>query len=184
MISIMRRDGDDAGYLKMVASIVTALTESGNSQEFYVVRVDNWFGSKWLTFSGKMLGLVGVWKSQITLPPFVPNRIVEEKRAKRLKGGAGFAEDVVSQHVHRTVPSSEATKRRIAVEFPDTTFVWFSGNTEVNGKGCVMAYIPNQEQYWCWYAELSSRNNWEPSLLKGISRSEFHQLLGLELSNT
>jgi hypothetical protein len=47
--------------------------EAINTKQTYVVKIDNWFGKRWLGFSGKALGALGVRKKKLTLPPFHPH---------------------------------------------------------------------------------------------------------------
>ena len=46
--------------------------------EIYLVCIDRWFDAKWLNFSGKVLGALGVWRSRTTIPPFHPHRVLGE----------------------------------------------------------------------------------------------------------
>ncbi|MCA1709275.1 MAG: hypothetical protein LC808_40740 [Actinobacteria bacterium] len=67
---------DDPGYLDWVEATVVGVEEAINTKQTYVVKIDNWFGKRWLGFSGKALGALGVRKQKLTLPPFIPTRVV------------------------------------------------------------------------------------------------------------
>ena len=51
---------DDQGYLDGVEATVVGVEEAINTKQTYVVKIDNWFGKRWLGFSGKALGALGV----------------------------------------------------------------------------------------------------------------------------
>ena len=53
---------DGPGYLDWVEATVVGVEEAFNTQQTYVVKIDNWFGKRWLGFSGKALGAFGVRK--------------------------------------------------------------------------------------------------------------------------
>ena len=46
----------------------------------HVVEVDRYFSVKWLHFSGKALGALGISKMTTTIPPFIPSRVLRERR--------------------------------------------------------------------------------------------------------
>lgn len=71
---------DDAGYLDWVEATVVGVEEAIKTDQTYVVKIDNWFRKRWLGFSGKVLGALGVAKAKLTLPPFIPSRVVSQRR--------------------------------------------------------------------------------------------------------
>src|SRR5687767_7333422 len=72
---------DDPGYLDWVEATVVGVEEAiKTTDQTYVVKIDNWFGKRWLGFSGKTLGAAGVRKEKLTLPPFIPSRVVSQRR--------------------------------------------------------------------------------------------------------
>ena len=176
MIELQRQEGDDAGYLLTVASLLTALKETIAVKEVYLIKIDNWFGSKWLTFSGKALGAVSIWNHKVTLPPFVPNRVLEELHVQLIAGSENIASRPITR-IHKSISSSEALNRKLATEYEGMSFIWYSGKTERNKKGSVMVYLADKG-YWCWWVELSERKNWEPVMLKGISREQYSNIMG------
>jgi hypothetical protein len=46
---------DDPGYLDRVEATVVGVEEANNTKQTYVVKIDNWFGQRWLGLSGKAL---------------------------------------------------------------------------------------------------------------------------------
>ena len=47
---------DDPGFLDWVEATVVGVEEAIDTKQTYVVKIDNWFGQRWLGFSGKALG--------------------------------------------------------------------------------------------------------------------------------
>ncbi len=85
MITIHRSHGDDPGFLDQVEWIVTDRVDQYKPAELYVIRIRDWFDYKWCYFSGKAVGAVGVKKfCDLTLPPFVPNRVIAQEHYDRV----------------------------------------------------------------------------------------------------
>jgi len=71
---------DDLPYLEWVEAAIVGVEEQFDTKTSFVVKIDNWFGKRWLGFSGKALGAIGVCKRQLTLPPFIPSRVISQRR--------------------------------------------------------------------------------------------------------
>jgi hypothetical protein len=79
MITIRRAQEDDPGFLSQVRSILVGCLHEYNPVEAYVVRIRDFFDYKWCYFSGKTWGVLGVSDFRnLTLPPFVPNRVLSQ----------------------------------------------------------------------------------------------------------
>jgi hypothetical protein len=90
-----------------------------------LVAVDYWFGSRWLEFAGKMLGMAGVWSPHTPcIPPFAPARIVSQRRFV----SPNYVETDAGSPLHIEVSSSFARRRKLAIIDPDTAFVWYSAD--------------------------------------------------------
>jgi len=182
---VSTQQGDSPEFMEMVLALAIGVARDFDPPRFYVVRIDNWFGPKWMNFAGKALGLVGVHPlSVLHVPPFVPHRVV----AERVFTGPGYEETVAMPSLHIECPSSRALHRRIADIDKDAAFVWFSGESEVQKRGSVMVYLPVDSETTrrgrdisdcgAFYVGYSLREtSWEPSMLRGISRGEVAHLL-------
>ncbi len=154
-------DDDDVHFLAEVDRIVRGVVAMHQPPRFAVVRVDNWFGSKWLRFAGKAMGAFGVWGNKhVVVPPFVSNRITAQ---------ASFTHSIDSQYlyageggkIHHNGPSSHNLQHRATDVLPDTALFWFSGNSKLNGRGSIMGYTPSPDKYWGWYLEFSRISEWQ-----------------------
>lgn len=173
VIKISAEDGDSPQFIGHVEAIVQSIAVRYVAPELILVRIDNWFGPCWLKFSGKILGLVGIWKHKLTIPPFVPNRVVWERRFAH----PSYIEVTTSKALHiSTTPSEPALLRYVSKVEPGVPLIWFSGNSETNGRAAVMAYVPVSDTYWTWYAGWSRNGSWKASSLKGISKNELAAL--------
>ena len=95
-------DTDDEGFFQLVGNAVSNLVDRLRPEEFFVVRIDNWFDHKWLKFSGKAVipfpvgeanpssgwpwiesALEERYRDQVTFPPFNPNRILRQQYFRR-----------------------------------------------------------------------------------------------------
>ena len=176
--------GDSAEFMKKVQALVVNVARDYEPARLYVIRVDNWFGPKWMHFAGKVsVGkhfYAGIHKVTLHVPPFVPHRVV----AERVFAGPDFDETVARPPLHIECASMLALKRRIADVDREAAFVWFSGQSEVQKRGSVMVYLPiastpttnhrrERRRSGSFYIGFSLRETgWEPAMLRGISRGE------------
>ncbi|MEM7225842.1 MAG: hypothetical protein AAF495_22885 [Pseudomonadota bacterium] len=174
MIEVQPEDGDAAPFVGQVQAVVNSVAAGHAPPEIFVIKIDNWFGMRWLNFSGKVLGALGVWSSNLTLPPFVPNRVRWECRFT----APDYANAVIDKPLHIVTRGPDAVQRRISEIAPSAAFLWFSGQSEPNSKAALMAYLPGAEGYWTWYAGWSYDEGWTPKQLKGISAGELGALCG------
>jgi hypothetical protein len=166
---ILSQVTDDDVFCKTVDAIVDGAIAQHRPRAVFVVKVDSWFGPRWLRFSHKVMGAFGVASDELVVPPFVPHRIVEQIFLTR-QGG----EYQVSQHAALHVPQSSADNvaRKISRLFPQTAFFWWSGSTLKNKRGSLMAYLPSDDAHESWYAEFKKTDRWTVAQVRGTSHQE------------
>jgi hypothetical protein len=93
-------------------------------------------------FAGKFTAgkgyAIGVHKTTLHVPTFVPHRAV----AERVFAGPNFDEAVTRPPLHIECTSELALTRRIAEVDKEAAFVWFSSKSEVQKRGSIMVYLP------------------------------------------
>ena len=180
--------GDSVESMAKARALAIGVAQDYEPARLYVIRIDNWFGPKWMHFAGKFTAgkgfAVGAHKRRLHVPPFVPHRVV----AERVFMGPEYDETVVAAPLHIECPSKEALTRRIEDIDKDAAFVWFSGVSEAQKRGAVMVYLPvamgtiasrkvEFGQSGAFYVGFSQRNaDWEPAMLRGVSRNEIAHL--------
>jgi len=180
--------GDSTEFMKRVQALVVGVARDYVLARLYVIRVDSWFGPKWMHFAGKVcVGkhfYAGIHKVTLHVPPFVPHRVV----AERVFAGPDFDETVARPPLHIECASMLALTRRIADVDREAAFVWFSGQSEVQKRGSIMVYLPiastpatnhrrERRRTGAFYAGLSEHKmGWEPAMLRGISRGDVEHL--------
>lgn len=176
--------GDSNEFMRKVQALVVGVARDYVPARLYVIRVDNWFGPKWMHFAGKVsVGkhfYAGIHKVTLHVPPFVPHRVV----AERVFAGPDYDETVAMPPLHIECASMLALKRRIADVDKEAAFVWFSGQSEVQKRGSVMVYLPiastpttshrrERRRSGAFYVGLSEHEmGWEPAMLRGIALGE------------
>src|SRR5260370_30312598 len=108
---------DDAvEFVVLVEACVNGDLRVHKPKELVLIHIDNWFSQKWLHFSGKALGSVGVWQrdQNLTVPPFVPNRV----RSERGFAAPGYLEVTAPHPVHSVMESQYALHRRMSYTVP------------------------------------------------------------------
>ena len=173
---------DEPEFVRQVELAVNGILRRYSPVSLALIKIDNWFGRRWLYFSGKALGSVGIWQAPtdrrpnnfLRIPPFVPERVVSQRRFIAPE----YREIDPGKLLHRHVTSSVALERRAAEQEPETALVWYSGNSNANGRGALMAYIPVGTSYWPWYAELERAEPWHiTAQAKNIKPNQFSGLV-------
>jgi hypothetical protein len=173
---VSTQSGDSAEFLEKVRALAVGVALDYKPARLYVIRIDNWFGPKWMHFAGKFTvakgAAIGVHLTTLHVPPFIPHRVVEE----RVFVGPTYEETVVAPPLHIECPSKQALLRRIADIDKDAAFLWFSSESEMQKRGAVMIYLPVATDA-AFYMGFSQReNSWEPAMLRGVSRGEVAHL--------
>src|SRR5437762_13338148 len=109
---------DDAPeFVRQVEQVANGVIRRHAPESVVLIKIDNFFGSKWLGFSGKALGALGVWNKpynqpadNIRIPPFVPNRVVSQRRF----AGPSYEEIDSGKPIHKRIPRSLALLRKAA----------------------------------------------------------------------
>lgn len=177
-------EGDSVEFIEKVRAITAGVVRDHESKRLCMVRIDNWFGPKWMKFAGKFTAgkgfAVGVHKARLHVPPFVPARVV----AERVLAGPAFEESVTAAALHVDCTSRVALGRLIADIDKQAVFVWFSGESMKERRGALMVYPPvgddgnasgkrglhDSGAFYAGFAEKDDR--WEPAMLRGVSRRE------------
>lgn len=170
MVTIQRPEDDAFGA--WVAQVVNGVVAIRSPAAVHVVEVDHWFDEKWLGFSGKTLGALGVWATDLTVPPFHPHRVRSEVRYSR-RGVGEYVPVSPPPALHREQPSDNNLQRRLRAVAPDTACFWYPGDASSVGRGCLMAYLPLEAEPAGWYVGLKCADGqWLRTTLKGITTSE------------
>jgi hypothetical protein len=184
------QQGDSAEFIEKARAIAIGVAQEYKPARIYVIRIDNWFGPKWMHFAGTFTvgklphggptAAIGVHKTRLHVPPFVPSRVV----AERVFAGPAFDETVSALPLHIEIPSKIALQRRIADIDKEAAFLWFSGESEAQKRGSVMVYLPvafdptaprriglrNTDSFYVGFSQREI--SWEPAMLRGVSRGE------------
>jgi len=173
LVEVELQEGDDHAFVEIVRATANAVATRYSPTELITIKVDNWFGPRWFHFSGKTLGALGVHRKTLTVPPFVPARILWQHSYR----SPSFEIGISRSPLHIAIWSENALGRRFAEVAPETAVVWFSGNSSKNGRGAIMVYIHVKGECSGWYSGWVRNDVWQSEQLKGISRNELHSLL-------
>lgn len=134
-------DIDDApDFGRQVEQVANGVIRLHAPETLVLIKIDNFFGAKWLGFSGKALGAIGVWFNPssnpaniVRIPPFVPNRVVSQRRFS----APTYEEVDCGKPIHKRMPSRVALNRRVATAAPKSALVWYriQGNWPRCGDG-------------------------------------------------
>src|SRR5262245_40999643 len=108
MIQIQLEPGDAEGFVAQVELLANGIVNHHRVPELFLIKIDNWFGPKWLNFCGQWLGAVGVWKRPVSIPPFVPNRVLWQRQLCAPE----YVDCDPAFELHLAMPSAEAMQRK------------------------------------------------------------------------
>ena len=185
---------DDPAFLACLDQIISGVIARSRPEEVYIIRIDNWFGHKWLTFSGigrvhfDDSGLLGrdvalgeFHADRVTFPPFNPKRVRSQVYFCSTTKGY-YEEQAPARLIHRPKRqhSSQNLDHRV-VDFSDAgVFIWFSSETAGNSRGSVMAYSVNGTDVSTWFASFSRDDKWRINRVKGISRNDVESMVQVQ----
>jgi hypothetical protein len=189
MVELLPDIDDDDAFVQLVARLLDGIIGLHRPIAYFVVKVDNWFGPKWLGFNCKILGVAGARtqnpQAPTLVPPFTPNRIVTEASFvmgsdERYFGLAG------SVQLHQFQTSERNSRRKLSAVAPDAALFWWSGRSAANARGNVMSYLPGVGGHVGWYVGFrrdgevvnpEQKAIWNAAELHGIARSELDAYL-------
>ena len=185
---VTTQPGESPEFMAKARALAIGVAHDYGPARLYIIRIDNWFGPKWMHFAGKFTAgkhaSIGVHKSRLHVPPFVPSRVV----GQRVFVGPDYEETIVAAPLHIECPSKQALSRRIEDIDKDAAFVWISGESEAQKRGTIMVYRPvaldptaprrgRLGRRGAFYVGFSQRSaDWEPAMLRGVSRNEIAYL--------
>jgi len=173
MVRLPRDPSDDPAFTDLAERAVNGAAARSSAMLIHVVKIDSWFGDRWYSFSGKLLGVAGMRMAKLTIPPFHPNRVVSEV-CYRNSGTPGPVAVETPLHAART---SQSNLRNFFEGMGDSvTAAWYSGATQAGGRGSIMVYTSTREGTSGWYAGLERRCEWRVVKHVGIDRREWEAL--------
>lgn len=163
---------DDLKFVQWVETVITGVDEALKTDLFFVVKIDNWFGKRWLGFSGKTLGALGFRKDKLTLPPFIPTRVVSQHRFWQAGTDPGRR-----KRLHVWQRSGENLQRYTDIVLKDASAFWYSGCSAPNGRASFMAYVSTPNGHWPWYVSLRRKQTWQVVECIGIGKQELDEFI-------
>ncbi len=172
MIKLLPNENDDKDFITLVEQILLAEISFTQSENVFITKINHSFDFKWRGFSHKIFGELGVWREPLRIPPFIPDRILEEIHFEK-NDEIYMQKDQFQLHIYQ--PSSEDAERKINRK--SALYVWFSGNTSNNSQGSLMIYKFGEEFQSSWYVSFLKKVDWQIYKTDRISRSEILALI-------
>lgn len=179
LIRLPTQADDARAWLFRLRHILAGAVRYARPAYVHIVKLDNWFGPRWLGFAGAdgKHDLHLRWY-RLAQPPFAPGRVRFEIGLRRRRAQL---EPIEARRLHASPLDPLETPAFLDEHTPSGLFAWYSGNSLANGRAALMVYTVEREaQQRCWYAELCERNGvWSVNVARGTSIDELH---GLETS--
>lgn len=186
---------DDMAFLEGLNRLTSTAVRTYDPDELFIVRVDNWFDVKWFGFAGKSKvhidsGLpeidsevIPVWKSksEVTVPPFVPNRIIEQIYFNK-DNGIFIQTDKDNKYVHsmHRQRSSDNLKNKVLDFTSSGIIIWFSSRSAANGRASMMLYRINNDKVTGWYVSFKRDNEWRVDRVKNMTQTTIEKIFKTE----
>jgi hypothetical protein len=172
MIEILPDKNDDENFVKIIEQILDVGINLGCPEEVFVVKVDHWFDFKWREFSHKIFGALGVWRKPLRIPPFIPDRIVEQKYYRKV-GKYYELKDTNSIHIYQQSDwnAIRKIKRKSAI------YIWFSSGTVKNSQASLMVYFFKDDFQKSWYVSFTKKSEWQIYKTDNISKAEVRSMI-------
>jgi len=179
MIEIMAQETDAREFVANVSAVISAALAETGATLARIIKIDHYFGQRWLAFSHKALGALGIATTDLVVPAFVPSRVAAEEELG-LSAGEWRRNSAAPRSIHRRQTSAANAQRKLSRVGANTAFFWWSGASGSYGRGSILAYLPTAEGHVPWYVELAAKEGvWRPVQLKGLSSTEFARLCTL-----
>jgi hypothetical protein len=165
---------DDAEFLDLVSGVLANLCSLSGEGRLHVVHIDNWFGNRWLQFSGKVCGAMGIHDAadEMRIPPFHPHRVLSEHHCTF--DGEGFSPlSQVNQCLHGPRGSHANTRIRLADVAPPGVYAWYSSRTREAKRGALMVYTLWDGETAGWFCLFEKNGCWRAKRRFGISETEW-----------
>lgn len=172
MIEVIPKEDDDNEFIKIVEQILMVGVRLSQPEEVFIIKTDHWFDFKWREFSHKIFGALGIWRNPLRIPPFIPDRIIEQKYFQN--NGIEYQE-LDSNPIHIYQPNENNSQRKIKRK--SSHFIWFSGQTTANSQASIMVYIFSQEYQNSWYISFTKKSSWQIYKTDNISKAEIKSML-------
>lgn len=179
MVDIPSDDSDDPQFIELAERVINGEAALVSAEVLHIVRIDSWFGDRWYSFAGKLLGAVEVhFPERLRVPPFHPHRVVSEARFRLTDPPA----PVTFNEPFHTRRPSESNYHRAFGTFGwgngPSCGAWFSGSSAASGRGSIMVYTSTPRGKVGWYAGLERRKAWDVMKLVAIDRRHWLTLAG------
>jgi hypothetical protein len=175
-MKIIVQDDDAAGFVDQVRTLVSNVVRRYQPRELFLIKTNTWFGPNWLRFAGKAAGAIGIWygpkADNISVPPFVPHRILWERRYT----APNYRQIPIRRIVHLETSAANAKTRRVRDVAGNGSLIWYSGASLKNKRGSIMAYLLVNDSYWTWYTGWQFQESWLITKLCGASIEEIEEL--------
>ncbi len=183
---------DDPAFLAITDRIIESVVDENKPEDFFLVRINNWFDRKWLQFSG--LGIVHfdsglprpevaldeVWKKKLTFPPFTPARVLGQYYFC-LTTKKNYEEQSPPYLIHKAERKHSATNlnRYVKDSSRSGAFLWYSSNSAKNLQGSMMVYKVSDGETQSWYASFEKKKSWGIKQTQGISKAILNDRIGI-----
>lgn len=191
ILPIPALESDDPEFVEVLNGVIPGLIELHAPERFFVIRIKNWFDTRWLNFAGQGVvhfpasfffnenetALDEFHQKQPVFPPFTPKRVLNEFHFQKIEDRFQSLRQGTRIYPLIRKSSSDYLHRRVVDFAPSGVFVWYASNTAVTGRGSIMVYVSENRTVTTWFASLYLKGDrWEVYRTKDLRREHFDLL--------
>jgi hypothetical protein len=178
MFEITSQPGDDSAFVEIVSRFVDYAVTKYELSVVFSIRVDHWFGERWLGFRGKILGALGVrnrsLNDDLVVPPFHPHRVKSVTRFDRLESGAFASMHIPAMTNYALGWGGE----NIGNYFRESgIYCWYAGDSGTTTSASLMVYVISPAGNSAWYVSFNKKDDWVLSKSIPMSAAECHFII-------
>lgn len=182
---------DDPRIVSTAQRLVAAAAAVAEQRNIVVVRIDNWFGRRWLGFPKRQYRIrLESWRHVQTIkkfrepiwlvPPFHPHRVLSEKRFELREDGAIWGPFPQVRQLHQLYIDETNRVRSFERTLEPGIYAWFSGHTKLNDRAALMVYTHAGEGTSGWYVEFRRAESWQLSRRTLLGDADWRRLLTID----
>jgi hypothetical protein len=182
MIMLPCHRRDDLDFILLASRLITGTARLAGLRKVVVVRVDYWFGDRWLGFQGKFLGAAGVREKpdspsgHLCVPPFHPHRVRSELCYRLTEEDQARGPFPNEPRLHGWRSSESNLRLTLEKAASPGVFGWYNGDTRSTSQAALMVYTLSADGASGWYASFEKAQTWQLKCRVGIGDAEWEMI--------
>ena len=156
-VLIPRVTSDEETVLSAIDGILDACIRARRPISVRIIRIRDWFSSRWYRFAGKRSGLARVESTKLIVPPFVPNRVISELELCWDDQSVEYIPQPNGTALHKRQHSRDDLHRTLSSVAGSCVALWVGGDALESRWLAAMLYAVGSPCAEGWYLSVHRR---------------------------